>query len=122
MNINKKPPPTKDELQEFVSNIDFELPGDYLDWMSQSNGAELSFKDNYLNLWPLTDLPALNRGYKIEDFAQGFFLIGSNGSDAAYAVSRMSGQIYELPFIGMSDEEAVFISIDLKGLFDVFGR
>ncbi|MGE8380067.1 MAG: hypothetical protein ACN6PN_16995 [Sphingobacterium sp.] len=37
-----------------------------------------------------------------------FFIFGSNGGGTAYAVKKSTSDIYEIPFIGMSNEEAVF--------------
>lgn len=118
MNIDKNPSPNKSEIEKFISIIDFELPAGYIEFMSETNGADISFKNRYLILWPLTDLISLNQEYGVDEFAPDFFLIGSNGGDTAYGINRKSGNIYEMPFIGMSNEEAVFISNDFNGLLN----
>ncbi|MGJ1409065.1 hypothetical protein ACR78Z_05270 [Sphingobacterium thalpophilum] len=42
--------------------------------------------------------------------APEFFIFGSDGGDTAFAIERSTGAIFEMPFIGMSKEEAVFRS------------
>ena len=50
----------------------------------------------------------INRDYNVDEYATDFFIFGSNGGGAAYAVKKSASDIYEIPFIGMSNEEAVF--------------
>jgi hypothetical protein len=35
-------------------------------------------------------------------------MFGSDGGDTAFAIEKSTGDIYEMPFIGMSKEEATF--------------
>jgi hypothetical protein len=44
----------------------------------------------------------------VEELAPGFFMFGSDGGDTAFAIEKSTGDIYEMPFIGMSKEEATF--------------
>ncbi len=39
-----------------------------------------------------------------------FFIFGSDGGDTAFAIEKSTGRIFEMPFIGMSREEAVLKS------------
>ncbi|HHV65435.1 MAG TPA: SMI1/KNR4 family protein [Peptococcaceae bacterium] len=116
MNIYKNPPPSKTDIEEFISNATFKLPAGYIEFLEESNGADICFDNTYLLLWPLTDLFFLNQEYDVEVFAPNFFLIGSDGGDTAYAISKKTGYIYEMPFIGMSSKEAILVSNDFNGL------
>ena len=122
MNVDKNQPPSKADIERFISSIEFELPAGYIEFMRKSNGADISFENAYLMLWPLTDLMSLNQEYGIEEFAPDFFLIGSDGGDTAYAISKKSSSVYKIPFIGMSNEEAVLISNDFNELLDELSR
>ena len=122
MYIDRNPPPTKSDVEKFVSGIKFKLPTGYIEFMKETNGADVSFENAYLILWPLTDLISLNQEYGVDEFAPHFFLIGSDGGDTAYAISRKSSNIYEMPFIGMSNEEAVLISNDFNGLLNELNK
>lgn len=46
--------------------------------------------------------------YNVDEYAPDFFIFSSNAADTAYAVKKSTSDIYEIPFIGMSNEEAVF--------------
>jgi len=94
-----------------------ELPSPYLHLLRETNGLEGFVMDNsYLILWPAEDVPKINEGYLVNEFAPGLILIGSNGSDTAYGFDprRRSGEIMEVPFIGMSLDEVRVAGEDLE--------
>ena len=63
------------------------LPESYLRLLAASNGVEgFVAGDSYLMLWPIEELPELNKGYAVDEFIPGLVLIGSNGSNDAYAI------------------------------------
>jgi hypothetical protein len=59
-------------------------------------------------IWPLTELVKLNQDYQVEEYAPGFFIFGSDGGGESYCIEKETGYIYEMPFIGMSNQEASF--------------
>ena len=52
----------------------------------------------------------LNKDYKVDEFAPCFFIFGSDSGGTALAIEKPTGQIYEMPFIGMSEEDFSFRS------------
>jgi hypothetical protein len=108
-------PIDKKALDKFLSQIDFKFPIGYLEFMSASNGAEGMLKNSYLILWPIEDLIQANQEYYVDEFAPGFFIIGSNGGGMAFAIDKEKGALYEMPFIGMSRDEAEFRADDFEG-------
>ena len=122
MNIDRNPPPNKEDVEKFISSITFQLPKGYVEFLQESNGADISFENAYLMLWPLTDLVHLNKEYTVDEYAPDFFLIGSDGGDTAYAISKDTGNIYEMPFVGMANEEATFISNDFNDLLSELSK
>lgn len=106
--IDRKIPPIKQEVEIFLKQIDFKLPEGFIEFFKDSNGADISSDENYIVLWALTDMIQLNRDYNVDEYAPDFFIFGSNGGGTAYAVKKSKSDIYEIPFIGMSNEEAVF--------------
>ncbi len=116
--IDRNDPPTEKEMEDFLKSVYFPLPVGFIDFFKEANGADISSGDNYILLWPLTQMVQLNKDYNVDEFAPGFFLFGSDGGDTAYAIEKTSGDIYEMPFIGMSQEEAVFKSKTLNGLME----
>lgn len=106
MKIIKNDPPSNGDVSDFLSKLNFSLSKGYLDFLQSTNGAEIYSGEVYCMLWTLTDLYILNKEYAVETFIPEFFLIGSNGGDTAYAIEKDSGKIFEIPFIGMSKDEA----------------
>jgi hypothetical protein len=106
--IDRNTAPTTDEVEVFLKQIDFNLPKGFIDFFMDANGADISTNEKYILLWALTDMVQLNKEYNVEEYAPEFFIFGSDGGDTAFAVEKSTGDIYEMPFIGMSKEEAVF--------------
>ena len=108
--IDKNDAPSENEVREFLNNMSFLLPDGFIEFYRGANGADISSAELYTVLWPLTDLFQLNIDYDVDEYAPGFFIFGSDGGDTAFTIEKVTGKIFEMPFIGMSPEEAVFLS------------
>ena len=112
--------PYKKEIDIVLSQVDFELPTSFIKFSQGSEIIEGFNPDGFIQLWPIKDLIRLNESYEVQEFAPDYFLIGSNGSDTGYAIKKSSGEIFEIPFIGMSNDEAILVSSSfeefLKGI------
>lgn len=106
--IDRNTAPSVQEVEVFLKQIDFTLPKGFIEFFRESNGADISTDENYILLWALTDMIQLNTDYSVEEYAPEFFIFGSDGGDTAYAIEKSTSDIYEMPFIGMSKEEALF--------------
>lgn len=109
-NIDKNSAPNSEEVEIFLKQVNFILPGGFLDFFKQADGAEISTDEKYVILWALTNMIQLNVDYNVEEYAPEFFIFGSDGGDTAFAIEKNSSDIYEMPFIGMSKEEAIFLN------------
>jgi SMI1 / KNR4 family (SUKH-1) len=118
MIINKKNHPTNNEIETFLKEVDFILPLGFIEFFKETNGADITKEEKYISLWPLTDQSLLNKDYNVEEYAPEFFIFGSDGADTAYAIERNTGHIYEMPFVGMSKEEAVFQNKTFTGFIE----
>ena len=98
------------EVETFLNSITFKLPQGFIEFYKHSNGATINSEELYTSLWPLTDMIQLNLNYNVKEYAPDFFIFGSDGGDTAFAVEKNTGKIFEMPLIGMSKEEAVFIA------------
>ena len=118
MRVTKKTPTNKEEIKYFIDNISFELPVDFINFYQESNGGEI-FTNNeyYIILWPLTEMIQLNVDYNVNEYAPNYFIFGSDGGDTAYCIEKTTGNIFEMPFIGMSNEEAIYKCKSLEDLF-----
>ena len=108
--IERNPPVDAGVMDAFLEAVPFTLPKDFLDFFIKSDGAEIRTEDYYVLLWPISEIMQLNEDYGVEEYAPGFFLFGSDGGGNAYAIEKATGFIFELPFIGMSKDEAIFKS------------
>jgi len=113
--IDRNPSPSNDDMEVFLEAAKFELPQGFIDFYKEANGAIIITDDEYIVLWPLTDLFKLNADYNVAMYAPEFFIFGSDGGDTAYAIKKDTGYIFEIPFIGMSMEESIFRSKNLNG-------
>jgi hypothetical protein len=122
MRLQKNAPPSDIDFAKFVSKVEFQIPKGYLKFMKESNGAYFDFEMRHLELWALTELFFLNEEYEVEKFAPAFFLIGSDGSGMAFGINKSNGKFYEIPFIGMNDKEAVYISNHFNGFLNELNK
>lgn len=106
--IDRNTAPRTDEVEAFLKQVDFNLSKGFIDFFKETNGADISTNEKYVLLWALTDMGQLNKEYNVEEYAPDFFIFGSDGGDIAFAMEKGTGDIYEMPFIGISKEEAVF--------------
>lgn len=117
--IDKNPAPTANEIEEFLRQANFRLPQGFMDFFKGANGADISTKEKYIVLWALTEMTQLNREYNVEEYAPEFFIFGSDGGDTAFAIEKSTGKIFEMPFIGMSKEEAIFRADTFDGFLEL---
>ncbi|MGQ8869356.1 SMI1/KNR4 family protein [Myroides sp. TSA_177.3] len=106
--IDRNTAPTSDEVEAFLGQVEFNLPKGFFEFFKEANGADISTDERYVVLWALTEMVQLNKEYNVAEYAPEFFIFGSDGGDTAFAIEKSTGNIYEMPFIGMSKEEAVF--------------
>jgi hypothetical protein len=99
--FNCNPPTAEAEIQRFQENAEIHLPDDYLRFLQYSNGGEGFIGNAYVILWRLEELLHLNQGYKVEEFAPGLFLFGSDGGGEAFAFDMRSDsmELVSVPFI-----------------------
>jgi len=107
--IDKNCSPTLKEVESFLMEIGFKLPIGFIEFFRDANGANISSETRYVILWPLTDMLHLNKQYNVDEYAPEFFIFGSDGGDTAYVIEKATSHIFEMPFIGMSKKEAIFI-------------
>jgi hypothetical protein len=92
--------------QELINQFGFEPPHDYLAYLltaestHQFGGAYLVEDDELL---------AYNADHEADEFYPGYFLIGSDGGGEAFAIEKVTGIFFQLPFIGHEEETATII-------------
>lgn len=90
-----------------------QLPKDYLSYV-EAGGRGSGFTEGdpgYFQLWALEEAEALNRDYKVHEFAPGFVGFGSDGGGEMLAFDSI-GAVFMIPFIGDGVEDAKRIGKD----------
>lgn len=103
--LTLNPPAIIDQIKEVEKHFQIEFPSDYVDFMLQSDGAEGSINEAYVQLWKIEDLPRRNAGYEFKkDFAD-LILFGSDGGGEAYAFEKQNNMfIVNPPYIGSPED------------------
>lgn len=102
--LNCNLPVTTGLLMEFEREAGFQLPGDYVRFLQETNGGEGFVGPNaYVILWRVEELLQMNKAYEVAEYAPGLFLFGSDGGGEAFAFDRRfdSESIVSVPFVGM---------------------
>lgn len=117
MESNYREPANPDVIKQFLANIDFTLPPGFIAFYEKSNGGDFFIGERCLVLWQLENLVELNQEYDMDEYAPNFFAFGTNGGNEVYCIEKATGDIYELPFIIMLEEDAWFVAKSIKELF-----
>ena len=102
--FNSNEPVTAAALMQFNARAAFELPGEYVHFLTRSNGGEGFVNRAYVILWRVEELLDFNVGYEVSLNAPGLFLFGSDGGGEAFAFDRRRPEmsIVRVPFVGMA--------------------
>ncbi len=77
--LDLNPKPTAEELNELTNLYNSELPSDYLEFISEYNGADGEINDNYLSMWPIRDILDVASVSDGDNFHSKFLLVASTG-------------------------------------------
>ncbi len=117
----KNPGVADDALADLALATGLSFPEDYLDVMRVSNGAVGFVGDGgYLRLFRIEDLVQYNVDYRVEEWAPGLFLFGTDGGGEAFAFDTRQPEmpIVIVPFIGMSLDDALPCGSSFKDFFE----
>lgn len=113
--IDFLPLPSEDSsiILEVIKELNFNIPQDYIDFLSEVDGGEGAIgRNSYLILWPSRDLLTNNADYNTASFAHDYFLIGQDAADTAYGIKKSDGMIYEFGFLAdLKTDPAEFCGI-----------
>lgn len=98
------------------------LPADYRLHIEKNGGGILDNDINYLILWEDSELVQFNKEYEVLEYAPNFFFIGSNGGGAGLAYKMSDNKLYSMPFIGMSEDDAVLVSDNFNDFIERFDK
>jgi hypothetical protein len=113
--------PASDELIALSSaRLKRRLPPDYVRFLQQMNGGEGFLSDNYVALWRVEDLFDQNANYKVELFAPGLLIFGSDGAGEAFAFDMRFDPppVVAVPFVPMDFDAAIRIASSFDDFMD----
>lgn len=95
------------------------FPQDYITLLKRSNGGEGYFGENYISLWKVEDLPALNEEYQIQKYLSEKFLgIGTDGGGICYGFCLDKNySIFKCPLGDLDINEVVIVAKSTKDFF-----
>ena len=106
--IRKNGMASQEDIEALLSQLNFKIPDDFLEFMRLTNGGDVEIgRNGYLILWKLDGLIKANKDYHIEEFAPNLFLYGSDGSGTAYAFDRRDSSYVKVPFMDLDEDEAI---------------
>lgn len=103
--LSLKAPADYAVIEQFQLKRGIKLPEDYVAFLLHSNGADGPVGETwYVSLWSIDELSELNSGYRVEEFAPGILLFGSDGGGEAFGFDLRDSSmcVVEVPFVGMS--------------------
>ena len=115
------PATTAATIRGFEATSGIRLREDYAAFLMQSNGGEGFIGEGYAMLWRLEELLEKNDAYKVDEYAPGLFLFGSDGGGEAFAFDIRSDKrpIVSVPFIPLNHSEARFLAMDFESFIHV---
>jgi hypothetical protein len=115
--LETNPQPSPSLLNDFLSNIDFDLDKDYIEFINNSNGSEGSLsEDSYVTFWKIEDVLALNPYYDDVEECEKLFFFGSDGANLGYAFDKITGNIVAIDFLEISISSPLILASN----FDTF--
>ena len=107
--FSMNPPADETAIKAAETESTIRFPSEYRDFLALTNGGEGRIgSSGYAALRRVEDLCAFNKEYQVETYAPGLFFFGSDGGGEGFAFDLRTPQltIVEVPFIGMSVNDA----------------
>ena len=103
-------PASEDQIVAFERAEGVGLPKQYRDFLKAGNGGEGPVGEfGYANFWKIEEIAGLNRDYQVEEYLPGYVVIGSDGGGEAFAIKRDEVRYVQVPFVGLSEEDCMFM-------------
>ena len=94
--LDLNPKPTTEELNDLNKLYSSKLPPDFLEFISEHNGADGELNDNYLSIWTIQDILDVASVSNEDDSHSKFLLVGSTGY---FKYGVYNGTFYELDML-----------------------
>ena len=107
------------DITVIEERLNASFPQDYITLLKRSNGGEGYVGENYISLWKVEDLPALNEEYQIQKYLSEKFLgIGTDGGGICYGFCLDKNySIFKCPLGDLDINEVVIVAKSTKDFF-----
>ena len=107
------------DITVIEERLNASFPQDYITLLKRSNGGEGYVGENYISLWKVEDLPALNEDYQIQKYLSEKFLgIGTDGGGICYGFCLDKNySIFKCPLGDLDINEVVIVAKSTKDFF-----
>ena len=105
----------KGDYKITIEMIDFKIPKDLMDFLSEKGGAIGAIGEHYVNMYSNAEILMYNKDYAVTEFLPKHLLIGTIDDEAL--VIDENSIYYMVPFIGMFKKNCVKIAENLNDLW-----
>lgn len=124
---NKRQPADPAVVDDLARASKARLPEAYLALLLYSDGGEgeLAIEPGWFQLWPAAKVMKYSEAYEVDKALPHFFGFGSNGGEELLAFDfrdRGSCRVAMIPFIPMTESEAVVIAENFEAFVRAIGR
>ncbi|MGE3467928.1 MAG: SMI1/KNR4 family protein [Pyrinomonadaceae bacterium] len=114
------PAPQSDILKSLRARLDFKVDPDFIKFVSRCSGAEGFISGgNYLQIWSVEDMLALNPYYPDNLESHRLFFFGADGSNLGYAFDKTTSEIVSIDFLDIGDRQPTSLA---KTFFEFIER
>ena len=121
-----EPPASEAEIQMLVSHFGDNLPTEYLDLLSFSNGGEgdIEMQPVLFRLWSTDEVIEANQDLQVSEFLPGFVMFGGDGANELFAfrVDATETKVFTIPMIVMSEEDSIVVADNFAEFIEAIGR
>jgi len=104
--LNRNDAPTERDYTNFLQKIDFVIDSGFKDFIRSYDGAEGEINgEDFIILWNIEDLLALNPYYKGIDECKNLFFFGTDGSNLGFAFDKKTGFVVSIDFLEIAQKE-----------------
>ena len=107
--------PESAKVKEFLTLLDFKVDSEFVEFVTHCDGAEgFVSDDNFVQIWSLEDILALNPYYKEIAVCNNLLFFGSDGSNLGFAVDKLTGEFVPADFIDIGTVTPKRIGISFR--------